>query len=79
VATPDSVNLLSEACATTAPVCCHLPQPLHGKLAGFLASLIESGRVRPMTQGFGAWSVQPLRETAMVAAEVAARLGLDAG
>ena len=78
VVTPDSVNLLSEACATSVPVCCHLERPLQGKLARFLGALIESGRVRPMQREFGAWPVQPLRETAAVAAEVRARLALDA-
>lgn len=78
VVTPDSVNLLSEACATAAPVCCHLERPLQGKLASFHRALLESGRLRPMEREFTPWSVQPLRETATVAAEVRARLGLDA-
>jgi uncharacterized protein len=79
VVTPDSVNLLSEACATAAPVCTHVERSLHGKLAGFHRDLLDRGRVRPMQREFTAWSVQPLRETAAVAAEVRARLGLDAG
>lgn len=78
VATPDSVNLLSEACATAVPVCCHLERPLQGKLAGFHLALLESGRVRPMQPEFAGWSVQPLRETAAVANEVCVRLGLEA-
>lgn len=78
VVTPDSVNLLSEACATPVPVCCHLERPLQGKLARFHRGLLESGRVRPMEREFTAWSVQPLRETAAVANQVRARLSLDA-
>jgi mitochondrial fission protein ELM1 len=62
VVTPDSVNLLSEACATTAPVLCHFEKPLRGKLANFYRDLLEAGRVRPMKLEYSAWPVQPMRE-----------------
>jgi mitochondrial fission protein ELM1 len=78
VVSPDSVNLLSEACATEAPVLVHLERPLQGKLAAFLRDLAESGRVRTMDAEFAPWAVRPLRETAAVAAQVRARLGLPA-
>lgn len=77
VVSPDSVNLLSEACATEAPVLVPLERPLQGKLGGFLHDLAESGRVRAMEHDFSPWAVRPLRETAAVAAQVRARLGLD--
>lgn len=76
VVTPDSVNLLSEACATAAPVLCHFERPLRGKLAHFYRALLESGRVRPMKLDYSAWPVEPLRELETVAAQVRARLGL---
>jgi uncharacterized protein len=74
VVSPDSVNLLSEACATEAPVLVHLERPLRGKLGGFLHDLAESGRLRPMQSDYAPWPVRPLRETAAVAAQVRARL-----
>jgi mitochondrial fission protein ELM1 len=76
VVTPDSVNLLSEACATAAPVLCHFERPLRGKLAHFYRELLEAGRVRPMKLDYTAWPVEPLRETEAVAAPVRERLAL---
>lgn len=76
VVTPDSVNLLSEACATNAPVLCHLETALRGKHAHFYRGLLERGRVRPMEREYAAWDVQPLREMDAVAAQVRERLRL---
>ena len=78
VVTPDSANLLSEACATTAPVLCHFEQPLRGKLAHLYRDLLEAGRVRPMKLEYTAWDATPLRELTTVAAQVRERLKLDA-
>ena len=78
VVTPDSANLLSEACATSAPVLCHFERPLRGKLAQFYRDLLEAGRVRPMKLEYSAWEATPLRELAIVAAQVRERLRLDA-
>ena len=74
IVTPDSVNLLSEACATTAPVLCHVVKPLHGKLASFYRDLLNTGRVRLMQREYTAWEVQPLHEMESVAAQVRDRL-----
>lgn len=76
VVTPDSVNLLSEACATGAPVLCHFEKPLRGKLADYYRDLLEAGRVRPMKLEYARWDVQPLRTMDALAAEVRTRLGL---
>lgn len=62
VVTPDSVNLLSEACATRAPVFCHLERPLAGKLAHYHRGLVEAGRVRAMQADYAPWTIQPWRE-----------------
>ena len=75
VVTPDSVNLLSEACATCAPVWIHQRAPLRGKIGDFVASLVAGGRL----QTFGASSqanmhTRPLRETARIAADIRRRL-----
>lgn len=77
VVSPDSVNMLSEACATSVPVLTHAPRPPRGRTGCFLRELIESGRVRPMRTRFSAWPVEPLRELPRVAEEVRRRLGLD--
>ncbi|NLA66706.1 MAG: nucleoside-diphosphate sugar epimerase [Gammaproteobacteria bacterium] len=75
--TADSVNMLSEACATRAPVFVHRPGALRGRPRRFLDELLARGRVRPLTAAAPAFDAEPLRETARVAAEVRARLGLD--
>ncbi|WP_147653149.1 mitochondrial fission ELM1 family protein [Vulcaniibacterium gelatinicum] len=79
VATPDSVNMLSEACATQAPVYLLAAACVRGRrLPRFHAQLGALGRVRPFAGSLEAFPVQPLRETARIAAEVRARLGLPA-
>lgn len=73
VVTPDSVNMLSEAAATRAPVFTYAPRPLRGKVAGFVQALRQDGRVRALGEPFGAGAITPLRETARVAALVRVR------
>jgi mitochondrial fission protein ELM1 len=74
VVTPDSVNLLSEACATRVPVVALADDPLRGKLDVFLREMISMGRVRAMEADPASWAVQPLREMERVAGEVRRRL-----
>ena len=75
VVTPDSVNMLCEACATGKPVHTVVSRPLPDKLQRFhdelrAARLLHDIEARtPPTQ-------PPLRETAAVAAEVRRHLGL---
>lgn len=76
VCTPDSVNMLSEACATRVPVFVLGGDKVRGRLQRFHASLRERDRVRPLDDTLDAWSIEPLRETARVAAEVRQRLRL---
>jgi mitochondrial fission protein ELM1 len=71
VVTPDSVNMISEACATGKPVSTFAPQPIRGKLPAFHAALRERGHVHDI--GESAPSTEPLSETAAIAAEVEAR------
>jgi mitochondrial fission protein ELM1 len=73
VVTPDSVNLLSEACATAKPVFTHTPRPIAGKLARFHAELVQTGRLRALKHAPESWAPNPLRETEAVAAEVLRR------
>lgn len=72
VVTPDSVNMLSEACAVGVPVRVWLPTPAGGKLGRLHRALIETGHLR----AFGDPKLPqpaPLRETADIAALVRQR------
>ena len=74
VCTPDSVNMVSEAAATHAPVFVADPGVAQGRLRNFLDALAARGRIRPLDGELAPFAVEPLRETARVAAEVRARL-----
>lgn len=76
VCTPDSVNMLSEAAATRAPLFAWAPERLQGRPRQFLDALLTSGRARPLDDALAAFPVTPLRETARVAEAVRERLGL---
>lgn len=73
VVSPDSVNLLSEACATGKPVYVHAPRGVRGKLARFHRELLDSGHARPLRAVLDAWTPEPLRETEAIGAEVLRR------
>ena len=74
VCSPDSVNMLSEACATRVPVYVFDPQRAGGRVRVFLDSLLQRGRIRAMDASLAPFEVEPLRETARVADEVRTRL-----
>jgi len=76
VCTPDSVNMLSEAAATSVPLYIAWPERQRGRPRGFVDALLSSGRARPLDAMLSPFPVEPLRETARVAAQVRARLGL---
>jgi mitochondrial fission protein ELM1 len=76
VCSPDSVNMVSEACATTVPVFVAEPGRGSGRIRDFLDMLLASGRVRAVDAALAPFAVEPLRETARVAAEVRSRLAL---
>ena len=73
VVTPDSVNLLSDACATGKPVYCFAREPVRGKLAAFHRALLDTNRIRPLEAEPQAYTPVPLRETQAVADEVLRR------
>lgn len=75
IVTPDSVNMLSEACATGKPVHTVVSKPLPDKLARFHAELRATKRLHDVDAPTPA-SQPPLRETAAIAAEVRKHLGL---
>ncbi len=75
VVSPDSVNLLSEACATRMPVSVALATQAQGRMARFQRALHARGRLQTRwldwhTDG----RIEPLRETARIAAQVRERL-----
>ena len=74
VCTPDSVNMLSEAAATLAPVFVWSVGIANGRLRVFLDALRQRGRVRDLDDALAPFEVEPLRETARVSAEVRQRL-----
>ena len=79
VCTPDSVNLLSEACATRVPVGVLLGTRAQARMARFQQSLRARGRLLDARDALAAGpqsAIEPLRETPRIAAEVKARLGL---
>ena len=76
VCSPDSVNMITEACATRAPVFVFDPDRVRGRPRRFLDALLARGRIRAMDGALESFAVEPLRESARAAAMVAARLGL---
>jgi mitochondrial fission protein ELM1 len=76
VVTPDSVNMVSEACATALPVFVAEPGRAHGRIAEFLRELVARGRVRAQRAALEDFDCEPLREGARVAARVRQRLNL---
>lgn len=76
VVTPDSVNMLSEACATGVPVHTVAVAELPGKIARFHAALRERGLLTDVGGMRG--TVPALRETEAVAAELRARMAARA-
>jgi len=76
VVTQDSVSMISEAAATTAPVL-FAPLPGRSRRQGlFLQTMMTEGRVRPFDGRYAAWPVKPLDDTQEAAAEVRRRLAL---
>jgi mitochondrial fission protein ELM1 len=73
IVTPDSVNMISEACATGKPVYTFAPRAISGKLASFHRALHASGHLRSLGEA-GSKSQPPLlAETHEIAELVRAR------
>ena len=73
VVTPDSVNMLSEACAVGCPVQTFVTTPLPAKIARFHQALREASRLHDL-DSTPISAPAPLRETASIAAELRARI-----
>jgi mitochondrial fission protein ELM1 len=74
VVTPDSTNLLTEACAVGVPVSAPLPQALSGKRRALVATLLDRGHLRRLGDDDALAPVPPLRELAAVVTEIRSRL-----
>jgi mitochondrial fission protein ELM1 len=74
VCTPESVNMLSEACGTRVPVQVFEADRVAGRPRRFLDALRQRGRICDLADGPAPFDGEPLRETARIAAEVRARL-----
>ena len=76
IVSPDSVNMISEACATTVPVYVAEPNRATGRVRKFIQSLQTRDRVRAQTHESVQFPVTPLNETRRVAALVREQLSL---
>ncbi|KFL37339.1 mitochondrial fission ELM1 family protein [Arenimonas donghaensis] len=74
VVSPDSVNMVSEACATACPVYVPEPQRASGRVGRYMVSMLARGRIQPLGKLPEDVPAEPLRETPRVAALVAQRL-----
>ena len=76
VVTQDSVSMISEAAATTAPGDgCAAARQSWRRQGLFLKPLMDEDRVRPFEGRFSTWPVSPLNDTPEAAAEMRRRLG----
>ncbi len=77
VATANSVSMISEACATTAPIFVALPQLAGARHRRLIASLYRSGHVRLLGDDISPWPRPRLDEADRVAAEIRRRFPLE--
>lgn len=76
VASPDSVNMVSEACATQVPVFVAEPDRATGRVGVFLRSLLVRGRIRAQERDCSMFASPAIIETPRIAALVRERLSL---
>jgi uncharacterized protein len=76
VVTQDSVSMISEAAATTAPVMVASLPGSWRRQGLFLRPLMDEDRIRPFGGRFATWNVSSLNDTPLAAAEMCRRLGL---
>jgi hypothetical protein len=77
VVTADSISMISEACATGAPVYIALPELAGPRQRRLLATLYEAGQARPLNEDLSPWPRPSLDEAGRVAAEIRKRFALD--
>lgn len=77
VVTANSIAMISEACATGAPVYIALPELAGPRQRRLLATLQEAGQVRVFKEDLSPWPRSALDEAGRVAAEIRRRFPLD--
>ena len=77
VATADSVSMISEACATAAPVFVALPELAGAGHRRLIATLHRAGQVRLLGDDLSSWPRARLDEANRVATEIRRRFALD--
>lgn len=77
VATADSVSMISEACATAAPVFVALPELAGSRHRRLIATLHRAGQVRLLGEDLSPWPRGRLDEADRVAAEIRRRFDLE--
>jgi uncharacterized protein len=70
VLTPDSVNMISEACATDRPVFIAQPERATGRMKHFLTPLKANGRIQALSRELTDFSVKPLSTMPDVVAQL---------
>jgi mitochondrial fission protein ELM1 len=76
IVTVDSVSMVSEAVATSAPVMVARLPGRSRRNGVFMQALLGEGRIREFSGRFEQWPVAPLDDTPLAAAEMCRRLGL---
>ena len=76
IVTADSVSMVSEAVATSAPVYLARLPGKSARIGEFMDALVADGRVRNFADRLELWDTSPLDDTAMAGAEMRRRLGL---
>jgi uncharacterized protein len=76
VVTQDSISMISEAAATSAPVMVAMLPGSSRRQGIFLRTMMDAGRVRLFEGRFSTWNASPLNDTPAAAAEMRHRLGL---
>jgi len=76
IVTTDSISMVSEAAATSAPVLLADLPGRSARIGRFRQSLIQAGRVRPFAGRLQTWSASPMDDTQAAGDEVRRRLDL---
>lgn len=74
IVSPDSVNMISEACATTVPVWVPGMALARGRHARFVHALHARGRIRGEADDAAPWPITPLIELPAIAQQLRTRL-----
>ena len=76
IATADSVSMVSEAVATSAPVFLARLPGKSSRIGAFMDALVQDGRVRDFAGELELWDTAPLDDTEWAGQELRRRLGL---